>query len=174
MNYIKDIELTTDLFYNMIIEIPKGTNEKFELVEPENDRVECVRKVIGRYPFYYGCFPRTLAGDNDPLDAILLTTRKDLKSLDVVRVIPVTVIKTIDNGEIDDKVICILADEKYSSKIQKLIKVAIKFLHLYKGKNSNTIIDKTIYDYKETIRIINQANKQYLNKNQDTNKLSSF
>ena len=35
----------------MIVEIPKGTNKKYELIEPKNEKVECVRKVHGKYPF---------------------------------------------------------------------------------------------------------------------------
>ena len=83
MNYIKDINLFKDSFYNMVIEIPKGTNSKYELVEPNNSEVKEVRKVVGKYPFYYGCFPQTYAGDKDPLDAILFTNRR-YNSLDTL------------------------------------------------------------------------------------------
>lgn len=159
MNYIKDTKLEENNFYNMIIEIPKGTNSKYELVEPKNDHVEEVRKVIGKYPFYYGCFPRTLAGDNDPLDAILLTKRK-YKSLDIVKVQLVGVIKTIDNGEIDDKVLVIPVDEDIKD-LNKYIKKALKFLHKYKGKNANTQIDTTIYDAIEVHRIVYEAYLKY-------------
>ena len=58
MNYIKDINLKENGTYNMIIEIPKGTKNKYELVEGTFDKVECVRKVKFRYPYYYGCFPQ--------------------------------------------------------------------------------------------------------------------
>ena len=159
MNYIKDIKLEENTFYNMIVEIPKGTNSKYELVEPKNDHVEEVRKVIGKYPFYYGCFPRTLAGDNDPLDAILLTKRK-YKSLDIVKVQLIGVIKTVDNGEVDDKVLVIPTDE-LSENLYKQEKKTLKFLSKYKGKNANTQIDTTIYDAAEAWRIICEAHLRY-------------
>lgn len=159
MNYIKDIKLEENTFYNMIVEIPKGTNSKYELVEPKNDHVEEVRKVIGKYPFYYGCFPRTLAGDNDPLDAILLTKRK-YKSLDIVKVQLIGVIKTVDNGEIDDKILVIPADE-LSENLYKQEKKALKFLSKYKGKKANTQIDTTIYDAAEAWRIVYEAHLKY-------------
>lgn len=159
MNYIKDTKLEENNFYNMIIEIPKGTNSKYELVEPKNDHVEEVRKVIGKYPFYYGCFPRTLAGDNDPLDAILLTKRK-YKSLDIVKVQLIGVIKTIDNGEVDDKILAIPYDEVIEH-LDKLEKKALKFLSKYKGKKANTQIDTTIYDATEACRIVYEAHLKY-------------
>lgn len=169
MNYIKDIKLINeDKSYNMIVEIPKGTNEKFELVEPNYDKVECVRKVIGKYPFEYGCFPQTLAGDKDPLDAILLSKRK-YKSLDIVKVQPFAVIKTIDNNEIDDKVLCIACDEEIS--LIKLYKQVFKFLKSYKGKKANTSIDDKLYDVTEATKLIEEASKEFNKHN--TNKSSN-
>lgn len=162
MNYIKDINLIEDGFYNIIIEIPKGTNSKYELVEPKNDHVEEVRKVIGKYPFYYGCFPQTLAGDKDPLDIILFTDRK-YNSLDIVKTQIIGVVKTIDNGEIDDKILVIPYDEVIEH-LDKLEKKALKFLSKYKGKNSNTQIDYTIYDCGEAIDLIEETNKNYINR----------
>ena len=91
MNYIKDIKLEIDKeTFNGIIEIPKGTNKKYELNDPKFDKVECVRKVVGKYPFYYGCFPHTYAGDKDPLDMVLLSNKKR-NILDVVEVMPFAV-----------------------------------------------------------------------------------
>lgn len=162
MNYIKDINLIEDGFYNIIIEIPKGTNSKYELVEPKNDHVEEVRKVICKYPFYYGCFPQTLAGDKDPLDIILFTDRK-YNSLDIVKTQIIGVIKTIDNGEVDDKILAIPYDE-IIEHLDKLEKKTLKFLSKYKGKNSNTQIDYTIYDCEEAIDLIEETNKNYMNR----------
>lgn len=159
MNYIKDIKLREKDNYNVIIEIPKGTNKKYELVEPNNNRVECVRKVKGKYPFYYGCFPQTLAGDKDPLDAILFTKRK-YKSLDIVKVQLIGVIKTVDNGEVDDKVLVIPVDE-LSENLCKQEKKTLKFLHKYKGKKANTQIDTTIYNALEAYRIVYEAHLKY-------------
>lgn len=158
MNYIKDIKLKENDIYNVIIEIPKGTNNKFELEDKTFDKLNCVRKVKGKYPFEYGCFPQTHAGDNDPLDVILLSKRK-YNCLDIVKVQPFAVIKTIDNGEVDDKVLVIACDEEIN--LVKLYKKVFKFLKTYKGKNSNTIIDEKLYDVSEAIKIINQANEDF-------------
>ena len=162
MNYIKDVNLKVKDHYNVIVEITKGTNKKYELVEPEFDRVECVRKVKGKYPFYYGCFPQTFAGDNDPLDMILLTNKK-YKILDVVEVQPIGVIKTIDNGEQDDKVLVIPADETIEH-LDKIEKKVFKFLKTYKGRKANTEIFDKVFDVEEAIKVIKEAQTSNLNK----------
>ena len=160
MNYIKDIKLFNNddaKSLNMIVEIKKGSRDKNELVAPAFDKVECIRKTLLKYPFYYGCFPCTLAGDGDPTDAILITNNKH-DVLDVVKVQPLAVIKTIDNGEIDDKIICVEGEHK---NLDKVLKIILKFLHVYKGKKANMIIDNTIYDSTEALNIINNDAKNF-------------
>ena len=163
MNLIKQTKLKEqNNLYNVIVEIPKGTNNKYELNDPIFDKVEVVRKVKGRYPYYYGCFPQTFAGDKDPLDMILLTKKK-FKKLDIVKVEILGVIKTIDNNEVDDKIIVKPLNEEID--INKWKKKLFKFLKTYKGKNANTIIDETLYDSKVAEELIKKANYDYTQKN---------
>ena len=162
MNYIKDINLKDNDTYKGIIEIPIGCKLKYELDENSFDKLSAVRKLKLRYPFYYGCFPQTYAGDGDPLDMILLSKKKRQK-LDIVNVYPIGVIKTIDDGLVDDKVICIAKDEAIKD-LRKLEKIAVKFLSLYKGKNSNTQTDFNIYDCQVAEKIIAKSSKAYLDK----------
>ena len=161
MNYIKDVNLRNENAFNMIIEIEKGSKDKNELVNETFDKLERVRKVRIKYPFYYGCLPQTYAGDKDPMDVVLLSKKKR-KCLDIVKIYPIGVIKTIDNGEIDDKIIAVACAETIKH-LDKLQKIACKFLKVYKGKNSNTIVDETFYDAIEAERLIIEANKVYEN-----------
>lgn len=160
MNYIKDIQLKQDNGYNAIIEIPKGTKNKYELVDKSFNQLVVVKKMSHKYPYYYGCFTQTHADDNDPLDFILLTKRK-FKSLDVVNVQPIAVVKTVDHNEVDDKVICVLRDENI--KTDKLLKRTMEFLQSFKGKNSQTIIDPNIYGMDEAIKILDRNHQTYMN-----------
>ena len=48
--------------------------------------------------------PRTLAGDNDPLDALVLT-REPLHPGVIVRFRPIGYLKMVDGGEHDEKII---------------------------------------------------------------------
>jgi inorganic pyrophosphatase len=54
--------------------------------------------------------PRTLAGDNDPLDALVLT-REPLHPGVIVRFRPIGFLKMVDNGEYDEKVIGVPTDK---------------------------------------------------------------
>lgn len=94
---------------------------------------------------------------------MILLTKKKHKILDIVNVQPIAVIKTIDNGEVDDKVVCIDSREQIS-KLFKLEKIALKFLHKYKGKKSNTIIDPIVYPVDEALKTIEDAHKSYNNR----------
>lgn len=160
MNYIKDVQLKQNNGYNAIIEIPKGVKDKYELVDGSFDHLIVVRKMSHKYPYYYGCFTQTHADDNDPLDFILLTKRK-FKSLDIVNVQPIAVVKTVDHNEVDDKVICVLKDENI--KTDKLLKHTMKFLQSFKGKNSRTIVDPNIYGMDEAIKTLDRNHETYMN-----------
>lgn len=170
MNYIRDNKLKTAKGYNVIIEIPKGTANKYELVVPNNDKVECVRKVKGKYPFYYGCFPQTHAPDNDPLDMILLTNKKR-EILNVVEVMPIGIVKTIDAGEQDDKVLVIDTHEILPN-ILKMRKKALKFLKSYKGRKSQMILDTKVYGVIEAIEAIDKCHKAYKDMNKTSIKVN--
>ena len=162
MNYVKDVSLyNEDGTVNVIIEICPGTSDKSELVEPEFNRLECVRQVEGIYPFYYGSFPQTYAGDKDPLDVILFTD-KDHHQLDLVKVDVIGAVKTIDAGEQDDKLICVEADCGLTN-LHRHMKKAMKFLKSYKGKNADMIIEKKLvseYDAETLLEIAHRSYKE--------------
>ena len=161
MNYIKDVALfNDDDTVNVIVEICPKTSDKNELVEPTFDRLFCVRKVIGEYPFYYGSFPQTYAGDKDPLDMILFTD-KDHRNLDLVRVDVIGAIKTIDAGEQDDKLICVESDCKLIN-VRKHLKKTMKFLKSYKGKDADMKIEKKLASMAEAEELLKQANNAYV------------
>ena len=146
MNYIKDIALYNgdENTVNVVVEICPGTSDKNELVEPYFDKLNCVRQVEGIYPFYYGSFPQTYAGDKDPLDMILFTDKQH-SLLDLVKVDIIGAIKTIDAGEQDDKIICVESSCKLKN-IKKHMKQAFRFLKSYKGAHSDMIIDPKFAD----------------------------
>lgn len=163
MNYIKDIALYSggdeNKTINVIIEILPNTSDKNELVQPGCGYLKCVRQVIGKYPFYYGSFPQTLAGDKDPLDFILFTD-KEHKLLDIVKVDVIGAVKTIDAGEQDDKIICVESDCKLVN-VKKQMKKAMKFLKSYKGKKADMKIDKKLASMQEAEKLVLDAHETY-------------
>ena len=162
MNYIRDIDYKNkDDSYNMIIEIEKGTNEKTELVPKSFDRLEKVRNIIGKYPYYYGCMPQTFAGDKDPLDVILFSDKEHCQ-LDIVKIQIIGVIKTIDNDEVDDKILAIVKNEHKKVNMSSKIRKAFRFLKEYKGKKANMVLDKEVYLEEDALELVKEAHKQYL------------
>ena len=163
MNYINDVSLynknATEDSVNVVIEICPGTSDKKELAEPGFDKLITVRQVIGEYPFYYGSFPQTLAGDKDPLDFILFTDKKH-HELDLVKVDVIGAIKTIDAGEQDDKIICVECDCGLV-KVTKEFKKALKFLKTYKGKDADMTINKKLASIAEADALVAEAHKEW-------------
>ena len=118
INYLHDFQArNADGTINAVIEIPAGTNEKWEVSkktgrpapEYKNGKPRIV-KYLG-YPGNYGMIPQTLlsekfGGDGDPLD--ILVIGGPLKRNDVVPVKLIGVLKFLDDGEQDDKLIAVL------------------------------------------------------------------
>lgn len=122
MNLWHDVPLgdnTPDEF-NVIIEIPKHSNNKYE-IDKETGLIALDRANYSAhsYPFDYGFAPQTLWDDDDALDCIVLTTFP-LDVGIVVKVRPVAVMEMIDDGESDFKVLAVPADDKRWDDVQDL------------------------------------------------------
>ncbi len=94
---------------NTVIEIPAGTNDKFEVNEDSGkmcweikNGVPRVIKYLG-YPVNYGNVPRTVGGDGDSLD--MLTLGKFERRGLVLPVKLIGVMHMVDGGDLDDKLI---------------------------------------------------------------------
>lgn len=97
---------------NVIIEIPKNSPNKYE-IDKETGLIALDRANYSAapYPFDYGFVPQTLWEDGDALDVIVMTTYP-LNVGILVRVRPIAVMKMIDGGESDWKVIAVPIDDK--------------------------------------------------------------
>jgi inorganic pyrophosphatase len=95
---------------NLAVEIPAGSFTKYEIKEDGLVHVDRFQSMPVAYPANYGSMPRTLAGDNDPLDALVLT-REPLHPGVIVSFRPIGYLKMIDKGEHDEKVIGVPTDK---------------------------------------------------------------
>ena len=95
---------------NLVVEIPAGSFTKYEIKEDGRVHVDRFQSMPVTYPANYGSMPRTLAGDHDPLDALVLT-REPLHPGVVVRFRPIGYLKMVDGGEHDEKVIGVPTDK---------------------------------------------------------------
>ncbi len=93
----------------LAVEIPAGSFTKYEIGEDGLVYVDRFLSMPMAYPANYGSIPRTLAGDNDPLDALVLT-RAPLHPGTLIRFRPIGYLKMVDGGEHDEKVIGVPVD----------------------------------------------------------------
>lgn len=92
------------------VEIPAGGFTKYEIGDDGRVHVDRFLSMPVAYPANYGSMPGTLAGDGDPLDALVLT-RAPLHPGVLVRFRPIGVLRMIDGGEDDAKIIGVPADD---------------------------------------------------------------
>ena len=93
----------------LAVEIPAGSITKYETNEDGLLFVDRFLSMPVAYPANYGSMPRTTAGDGDPLDALVLT-REPLHPGVLVRFRPIGVLRMLDKGQGDEKVIGVPAD----------------------------------------------------------------
>ena len=95
-----------DEFY-AVIEIPAGGFTKYE-IDGDTGHVMVDRYVSMpvAYPANYGSICQTLGGDDDPLDVLVLS-REPIAPGAIIKLRPVGVPKSIDGGEVDDKILAV-------------------------------------------------------------------
>lgn len=93
-----------------VIEIPKDSIYKYELNKETNTLV--VDRVLPiPVPYNYGYIPGTLSPDGDALDVFIISTQP-IVPLSEVDIIPLGILKCIDNGVSDDKVIASIKGDR--------------------------------------------------------------
>lgn len=97
---------------NVVVEIPAGSNQKIEFNRDKGylflDRID---PAIFPKPCNYGFIPRTFDEDGDELDALIITDQPLPTGLVVTGRI-LGVMKFVDDGEVDDKIIVVPADDR--------------------------------------------------------------
>lgn len=95
----------------VVIEVPKGSKNKYELDKPSGLlKVDRVLFSSVHYPANYGFIPRTYCEDHDPLDVLVLG-QESVVPLTIMMAKPIGVMKMIDQGEADDKIIAVHAND---------------------------------------------------------------
>ena len=108
---------------NAVIEIPKGSRNKYEYDQAtETFQLDRVLSAAMVYTADYGFLPRTLAGDGDPVDVLVLMEEPTFTGC-VVPVRPVGMMKMDDAGE-DFKILCVPTGDKRYNEVQRLEDVA--------------------------------------------------
>ena len=110
-----------ELRVNALIEVSAGSINKYEMItEAGVLKLDRVGFSSMRYPFTYGAIPCTWDLDNDPLDICIVNVTEPLIPGSLVEARVIGIMKFEDGGEIDDKVIAVLADDKRMGHIKSI------------------------------------------------------
>lgn len=106
---------------NVVIEIPTGSNHKIEwdrrLGAFKLDRVE---PIAFAKPCNYGFIPQTLDEDGDELDALIIT-EQPLTTGIYLKARVLGVMKFVDDGEVDDKIIVVPEDDRNNGNLYQTL-----------------------------------------------------
>ena len=161
---------------NVVVEIPTGSNHKIEWDREHAcfmlDRVE---PMIYAKPCNYGFIPQTLDEDDDELD-VLLITEQPLTTGIWLSARVLGVMKFVDDGEVDDKIIAVPADDRNNGdkyqKLEDLPKQLIKqieehFNHYKDLKKPGTTKVKEFAGVKAAKNVIAASIERYLEAHPD-------
>jgi inorganic pyrophosphatase len=113
MNYWHDIPIGKNVpeEFNCIIEIPKGSYNKYE-IDKETGMIALDRAnySYAPYPFDYGFVPQTLWDDGDPIDVLVLSHEPFVPGC-LVDARPIGTLAMNDSGEDDVKLLAVPADD---------------------------------------------------------------
>lgn len=151
-----------------VVEIPKGSKNKYELDKQTGLlMLDRVLYTSTHYPANYGFIPRTYGDDQDPLDALILCS-EPLHPLTLVHCYPVGVIRMIDSGRGDEKIIAIpFGDPTYNGyrDIDQLpthiFTEMCHFFQVYKNlEGKDTAVDE-VQGRDEAVSVVREAIASY-------------
>jgi len=152
-----------------VIEISKGSKKKYELDKETGFIIlDRILHTATHYPANYGFIPRTYGDDNDPLDVLLICS-ESLEPMSLVRAYPIGVIKMIDNGRNDEKIIAIpFNDPTYNQytnidQLPKHIFTEMRhFFSVYKNLESKTTAVDEVQARPAAVEVIKNAIDNYV------------
>ena len=172
MNPWHDVALgdkTPDQF-PAIIEVPKGSKYKYEL-DKDTGLIKVDRVLFSsvQYPANYGFIPRTYCEDNDPLDVLVLG-QGPVYPLSMLTAKAIGLMKMKDQGEADDKVIAVHADDPeyaHYNSIDELPKHRLKevrrFFEDYKALENKKVEIEDFFGPDQARTCIEEAIELYKN-----------
>jgi inorganic pyrophosphatase len=151
-----------------IIEVPKGSKNKYELHKPTGlMKVDRVLFSSVHYPANYGFIPQSYCDDNDPLD-ILVLGQEPVTPLTIMTAKPIGVMKMRDQGEADDKIIAVHANDpefSHYNSIHELpphrLKEVQRFFEDYKTLERKAVVIDGFLDRDVALKVILEAFELY-------------
>lgn len=165
-----DLEIGEDApnLVPVVVEVPRGSKVKYEL-DKESGLIKVDRILFSSvvYPANYGFIPQTYCDDQDPLDVLVLG-QEPIVPLSVMIVKPIGVMKMIDQGESDDKIIAVHAhDPEYAhyESIDQLpphrMKEVRRFFEDYKTLEHKEVVVEQFLGRDKALEVIKDALQYY-------------
>jgi inorganic pyrophosphatase len=166
MNPWHDVKLEMDDSFHLdsVIEIPAGSKIKYE-IDKDNGllRVDRILYSSVHYPCNYGFFPQTYCDDGDPLD-VLVIGQLPVVPLSIMRVRPIGVIRMIDQGKGDDKVLSVHVHDPEYNHIKSIRELPVhklneikRFFESYKELEKKNVEIRSIDDEVEAVKVIKES-----------------
>ncbi len=151
-----------------IIEISKGSKNKYEMDKDTGLlRLDRILYTATHYPANYGFIPRTYADDNDPLDVLVLCSEA-IAPMTLVHVYPIGVIRMMDNGKLDEKIIAIpFSDPTYNgyrsifALPRHVYEEMQHFFTVYKTLENKETVVNDVGDERAAVKIVQSAIENY-------------
>ncbi len=154
---------------NVIIEIPKGSRNKYEY-DKEKKVIKFDRMLFSSmvYPCDYGFFPDTLALDSDPLDAMVLTWEPTFPGC-VIDVNLVALFDMEDDKGRDQKILCVPKSDPLWNYIETvdqvpphLLKEITHFFQTYKNLENKRVNVIGWKGLETAVTILQEAKSRYI------------
>jgi len=151
-----------------IIEIPKGNRAKYEL-DKESGLLRLDRVLFSSmyYPHNYGFIPQSYCEDHDPLD-ILILSQIEVVPLCIVEAKVIGVMRMLDNGEADDKIIAVAAGDPSVTHYNDISELPphmtteiMSFFEDYTKLENKTVVVEEFFDKETAMQILDNSYKMY-------------
>ena len=154
--------------FPVIIEIPKGSSNKYELdKETGLLRLDRVLYSAVHYPADYGFVPRTYCDDGDPLDVLVLG-QEPVYPLTIVQARAIGVMRMRDDKGTDDKIMVVSVRdpsfEEYTDKSQlpaHVLRQVRRFFEDYKVLENKQVIVEDMLGPDDALRILRESLEMY-------------
>ena len=153
---------------NTIVECPRGSMNKYE-IDKETGLIalDRVLHTAQSYPVEYGFAPQTLWDDGDALDVLILATEPIHPGI-LVKSRVVGLMKMIDSGDSDDKVITVPVDDPRWAEVKEIgdvnqhtLKTIKHFFETYKKLQNKEVTIQGFEDKASALAAVTRSGQMY-------------